>query len=75
MERDVSGAQQFVFPGSSYLLRATYDPASQVLTVEFRSGGVCQHSGVPEEVADMLEMGGGSYYRSALYGRYGARNL
>lgn len=67
--------QRLSFPGSSYLARGTYDPTSRVLTVEFRSGAVCEHSGVPRDIVDELEAGGGSFYRQVLYGQFGARDL
>jgi len=67
--------QQLAFPGSSYLASGTYDPQTQILTVSFKSGGGCQHQGVPQQVIDWLESQGGSYYRRALYGRYDAQNL
>lgn len=68
-------AQQLAFPGSSYLSRGTYDPATQMLTVEFKSGAACEHRGVPQAIVDGLEAGGGSYYRSVLYRKYGAADI
>ena len=40
---------------SSYLKSVGYDPAKQLLEVEYANGGVYEYSGVPEKVyADMM---------------------
>jgi hypothetical protein len=43
------------FPGSSNLASASYDPETQVLTIEFRSGGVYEYTSVPPEMYQGLQ--------------------
>ena len=64
--------EQLTFPGSSYLAAGTYDPEAKILTVSFTSGGVAEHRNVPPDTVEYLKHFGGSYYRSAIYGRYGS---
>lgn len=66
-----------VFLRSSNLRAAAYDPATQVLTIEFRSGRAYAYSAVPQNVyAGLLAAGShGRYFNRWIRDRYGTRRL
>jgi hypothetical protein len=49
---------------SSSLISVGYDPQSEVLEIEFHSGGIYQYSGVPQSVYDgmMIADSKGKYF-------------
>jgi len=60
-------------PVSSSDLRSVgYDPAAQVLEIEFHSGGVYQYTGVPASAHTALMQAGskGSYFHAHIKDRY-----
>jgi hypothetical protein len=66
-----------VFLRSSNLRAAAYDPATQILTIEFRSGGAYTYDGVPANVyAGLLAAGShGRYFRQWIRNRYQYRRI
>lgn len=62
---------------SSSLRTAGYDPATQTMEIEFKSGAVYRYDGVPRAVHAGL-MGAsshGSYFHHNIKGRYGDRRI
>ncbi|MFL5807477.1 MAG: KTSC domain-containing protein [Roseiflexaceae bacterium] len=60
-------------PVSSSNLRSVgYDPAAQLLEIEFHSGGVYQYTGVPESIYSALMQAAskGSYFHDHIKDHY-----
>jgi KTSC domain len=57
---------------SRHLNQAEYDPASQVLTIQFVNGALYQYHGVPRTKADILFQTGSSqdYFNDSIKGVY-----
>ncbi len=66
----MNGPETVEFPGSSNLARATYDPSTENLDVEFLSGDVYTYFNVPQEKYRRLGVGGGSYFYREIRSRY-----
>ena len=63
--------------GSSNLHAYEYDPATRVLTVRFRNGGVYAYDGVPADDFERFKSDKslGSYLHQFIKGKYSARKL
>jgi hypothetical protein len=60
-------------PVTSSNLRAVgYDPQTQILEIEFKTGGIYQYTAVPESVYTGLVNAGskGSYFHANIKGQY-----
>lgn len=68
--------QQHTFQ-SRNLHRAEYDPASQVLTVQFANGALYDYYGVPQSTVDTLFQTGSSqdYFNDHVKARYSYRKM
>lgn len=62
---------------ASNLRAAGYDARNRVLEIEFANGGVCQYSGVSEEVYRRLmnAPSPGSYFRDEIEENFSARRI
>jgi len=69
--REPGVLDRFDFPDSSFVRRATYDPATRTLTVYFQNGGAARHRNVPPGVVEGWRQAGsaGHYYRQVFYGK------
>jgi hypothetical protein len=54
-----------------------YDPATELLEIEFQNGKIYQYSGVPEFIARGFELAAskGHYFQSKIDGRYSTSEL
>jgi hypothetical protein len=66
----VNSPETVEFPGSSNLSRATYDPATENLEVEFQSGERYVYMNVPAGVYRQFGLGGGKYFYAHIRSRY-----
>jgi hypothetical protein len=66
-------AETFVFPGSSNLSQASYDPSVENLDVEFSDGSVYTYFNVPAGTYRGLTLApsAGGYFHRHIKGRYG----
>lgn len=65
-------AETIVFPGSSNLASATYDPEVENLTIEFQSGDVYTYFNVPPATYRALTLApsAGQYFHRHIRSRY-----